>query len=65
MSGKPVHSIDVRRGVIAAYVGNEKISVIAARYGVSRSYPVVLAKSLGLKPRGAKHPPGKPRKAHA
>ncbi len=65
MSGVSSVSIEVRRAVMADYLADVPINTIAARYNVSKSYPATLAKKMGLPARGAKHPPGKPRKAPA
>lgn len=49
--GAPRLSADTRDVILAAYVAGTPIAEIAADFGVSQSYPVLLAKRRGFVPR--------------
>jgi DNA-binding MarR family transcriptional regulator len=40
-----------KRAILTAYQAGEKTEAIAERFGVDRTYPSLLAKRRGLKPR--------------
>lgn len=46
-------STSQRVGIIRGYLDGEYVTTLAKRYGVSDSYPSLLAKRLGYKLRGS------------